>query len=208
MGAPRISFFAAIWEGPSEYFLRLLNWAPWDQFLCIPWGALRPVSSTTVWGPPRSVSSLTMWGPPQVFFFVYYMGTPSDQFLRLLYGGSLRPVSWHTMLGPPQINFFAYYMGSPDRFFYFLRVKLSLGAPILFNLNEGGKCALLTPPHWKIIGGLFVTFFSLWGAFFTMLGSFCYFLLHGGGLFLGLPSPPYENFCGRPWTQPLTFHTP
>ena len=25
---------------------------------------------------------------------------------------------------------------------------------------------------------------------------FCYFLLYGGGLFLGLPPPPYENFCG------------
>ena len=64
-------------------------------------------------------------------------------------------------------------------------------------------------PSWKIplkifcyIGGLFPTFssygrlfyvFFIMGAYFTMCGPFCYFLLNGGigwGLCLGLPPPP------------------
>ena len=54
-------------------------------------------------GPPKSVSSLTRGGPlDQTSFFAYYMGPPSRQFLRLLYGGLLRPVSSLTMLGPPR----------------------------------------------------------------------------------------------------------
>ena len=39
-------------------------------------------------------------------------GAPSDQFLRLLYGGPLRSVSSLTMWRAPQVSFFAYYRGS------------------------------------------------------------------------------------------------
>ena len=38
--------------------------------------------------------------------------------------------------------------------------------------------------------GAFLLRFSHFGGLFTMWGPFCYFLLHGGGLFLGLPTPP------------------
>ena len=33
---------------------------------------------------------------------------------------------------------------------------------------------------------------------FTMWGPFCYFLFHGGGLFLGLPPPPLRKFLRAP----------
>ena len=42
-------------------------------------------------------------GPPQVSFFAYYMGAPSDQFIRILYGPP-----------PLQISIFAYYVGAPS----------------------------------------------------------------------------------------------
>ena len=86
------------------------------------------------------------------------MGVPSDQFLRLLYGG------------PPQVSFYAYYMGGPLRsvysltmwgppgqflrllygapliFFHFLRVKLSLGGPYFFYFQGEGQVPPLAPP--------------------------------------------------------------
>ena len=87
-------------------------------------------------GPPiRSVSSHAIWGPLQICFFSYYLGAPSNHFLRILYGdplksvfmhiiwGPLKSVSSHTIWGrlvfayyvgaPPQINFIAHYMGLP-----------------------------------------------------------------------------------------------
>ena len=71
---------------------------------------------------------------PFLSFLAYYMGAPSEQFLRIDYGGPLRSVYslimeasiliyfFHTIWGPlgsflcivycgPQITFFAYYMG-------------------------------------------------------------------------------------------------
>ena len=106
------------------------------------WGPLRSVSLHTILGapahfflpticpppPPRSVSLHAIEGPPQISFFTKYMWTPSDQFLRLLYGTSLRLVSsltiWrplrsvsvHTFWGPLSDRFFSYYtcMGPPQ----------------------------------------------------------------------------------------------
>ena len=49
------------------------------------------------------------------------------------------------------------------------------------------------------IGGLFATFSSyggLFATFFSFWGPFCYFLLHGGGLFSGLPPPPTKTSAG------------
>ena len=86
------------------------------MFLCIP-------------GPPRQVPS-----HPFFSYLAYYMGAPSDQFLRIEYGGPLRSVSslimeaslclffFHAIWGPLrsflcilywglQITFFAYYGG-------------------------------------------------------------------------------------------------
>ena len=99
---PQISFFAC-YRGATSHL---------GFFHKIYGGPLRSVSPLTIWGPLRSVSVHTFWepfsdqffllqygaplrpvfsltmGPPQISFFVYYMGGPSDQFLRLLYGGS------------------------------------------------------------------------------------------------------------------------
>ena len=60
---------------------------------------------------------------PFLSFLAYYMGAPSDQFLRIEYGGPLRSVSslimeaslclfFHTIWGPSD-HFFAYYIGPP-----------------------------------------------------------------------------------------------
>ena len=49
------------------------------------------------------------------------------------------------------------------------------------------------------IGGLFATFSSYGGLllpFSPFCGPFCYFLLHGGGFFLGLPPPPTKISAG------------
>ena len=57
-------------------------------------------------------------GPPQFSFFAYYMGAPSDLFLRLLYGGPLVSISSLTIWGPPRMSFFAYYMRPPQVSFF------------------------------------------------------------------------------------------
>ena len=44
--------------------------------------------------------------------------------------------------------------------------------------------------------GAFLLRFSHFGGLFTMWGPFRYFLLHGGGLFLGFPPPPTNFFAG------------
>ena len=64
-------------------------------------------------------------GPPLISFFAYCIGTPSGQFLRLLYGGPLRSISLLTMWGTPKVNFFAYYMGARSGQF----LRLLYGAP-------------------------------------------------------------------------------
>ena len=68
----------------------------------------------------------------------------------------------------------------------------------------GGKSRPSPPPppenRKRLLGyisGIFATFSSwpvccvllILGGLFTMWGSFCYFLLHVGGLFVGLPAP-------------------
>ena len=96
------------------------------------------------------------------------MGAPSDLFLCILYGGSLRSVSLHTIWGPLRpvslhtiyggllrSDFSLAIWGPPGQFlyllygfpliFFILRVKLSLGGPICFHF-QGGKCYLLLPP--------------------------------------------------------------
>ena len=98
--------------------------------------------------PSDQLLRLLYGGPLQVSFLAYYMGAPSDQFIRLLYGG------------PPQISLFAYYMGTwgpPGQFlrllyeaplmffFHFLRIKLSWGGPI-FLISRGGGGGGQVPP--------------------------------------------------------------
>ena len=73
----------------------------------------------------------------------------------------------------------------------------------------GGKSKPSPPPQKKFfgyIGGLFATFSSygaLFATFFSFLGvfspcwePFCYFLLHGGGLFGGVPPLPTKISAG------------
>ena len=54
---------------------------------------------------------------------------------------------------------------------------------------------------WALLGAFLLLFLHM-GAYLLRFshfwGPFYYFLLHGGGLFLGLPPPPLRNFCGRP----------
>ena len=120
MGAPQVSFFAYYRGPPQISFFAYYMGPPSGQFLRLLYGGLlRPVSSLTMCGPPRSVSSHTIWGPPSGQFlcllymeqpqigFVHYMGAPSDQFLRILFGGPLISISLLTIWGPPRISFFA-----------------------------------------------------------------------------------------------------
>ena len=92
-------FLCILYGSPSNLFLciRYGGRAPSDQFLCLLYGSYPPP-------PLRSVSLRSMHispPPPQISFFAYYMGAPSDQFLRILFEGSLIPVSLHTIWGPP-----------------------------------------------------------------------------------------------------------
>ena len=120
MGSPlrSVSLFTICPPPPSDQFLCMLYGGP-PHILVVSqniWGGpLRSVSPLTIWGPLRLVSLLTIWGPLisvsvhtfwgplsdnffymeplQISFFTYYMGSPSDQFLHILYGGPLRSVS-------------------------------------------------------------------------------------------------------------------
>ena len=56
----------------------------------------------------------------QTQLIAYCRGAPSDQFLRIQYGGPLRSVSSHRIWGPPQISFFTYYGGLLMSFFFVL----------------------------------------------------------------------------------------
>ena len=73
------------------------------------------VSLHTILGPPRQVPLHAICGPtrgPFLSFLAYYMGAPSEQFLRIDYGGPLRSVYslimeasilmyfFHTIWGP------------------------------------------------------------------------------------------------------------
>ena len=106
-------FFHAIW-GPLRSFLCILYWGPQITFFAYNMGPLRSLSSHTIWGPLSDQFRCLLYGAPlrsvslhaiegggdtsDFSFFTKYMGAPSDQFLRSLYGA-------------PQASFFAYYMG-------------------------------------------------------------------------------------------------
>ena len=64
------------------------------------------------------------------------MGAPSDQFLRIEYGGPLRSVSSHRIWGLPQISFFTYYGGLLMSF-----LSYYMGAPRIISLHT-----ILRPP--------------------------------------------------------------
>ena len=151
--------------------------APSDQFLRLLYGGPTQVSFIVccMGAPPP---------PPQISFFGYYVGSPSGQFLCIPCGPPPK-ISFFYLLyrSHPQVSFFAYYVEAPDPclctpyeapldqfsffFFYyngapyisflvlpwqffsfhFLRIKLSLRVPHIFEfLWGGGKCPLLPPP--------------------------------------------------------------
>ena len=88
------------------------------------------VSLYTILGPPQISSFACYMRPhsgPILSFLAYYMGAPSDQFLRIEYGGPLRsvsslimeaslimPVLFSYYIGAPRISFFACYIGAPS----------------------------------------------------------------------------------------------
>ena len=111
----------AIGPGPPQIlvFSQSIWGPPQISFSAYYMGPLRSVSSLTIGGPLRPPSSLNIWVPPP---------PPPSQFLRLLYGGLLRPISSLIIYGassdqflrllyggPPQVSFFAYCMGAPLR---------------------------------------------------------------------------------------------
>ena len=115
MGAPSDQFLLLLWRPPeimSGFFFMLCG-DPLDHFFAYYIGAPRSLSLLTIWGPSDHFLLIQYGGPSQISFyacykggggtsdfsfFTKYMGAPSDQFLRLLYGA-------------PQASFFAYYMG-------------------------------------------------------------------------------------------------
>ena len=108
-----LGFFHKIYGAPSDQFLRLLYRVPSDQFLCILFGGPSQISFFSYYMGPPQISFFAYYmggGGPLISFFVYYMGVPeisffvyymrappSDQFLRLLYGGPIRSISLHTI---------------------------------------------------------------------------------------------------------------
>ena len=81
---------------------------------------------TILWPPQTSFFACYMRPHPGPFlsFLAYYMGVPSDQFLRIEYGGPLRSVSsliieaslclffFFILYGGPSDHFFVYYIGA------------------------------------------------------------------------------------------------
>ena len=148
-------FFHTIWR-PLGSFLCILYWGPPITFFAYYMGPLRSVSSHTIWWPISDQFHCLLYGPPpppQISFFACYrwatsdfslftkyMGPPSDQFLRLLYGapsdqflcilfgllsdqfflllyGAPSDQFLRLLYGGPQIGFFAYYIRAPpDQF--------------------------------------------------------------------------------------------
>ena len=88
MGVPRIISLHTI-LGPPDHFLRLLYGALQISFFSYNMGAtLRSVSLFTIWPSPQiSFFACYRRATSHFSFFAKYMGAPSDQFLRLLYGG-------------------------------------------------------------------------------------------------------------------------
>ena len=85
-------------------------------------------------------------------------------------------------------------------FTFYTRIK-AMRLQAWANAGGGGKSkpSPPPPPRKKVLWlywGPFCYFFFIWGPFcyvfgglFTMWEPFCYFLLHGGGLFGGVPRP-------------------
>ena len=100
-GDPLDHFFAHYIGAPRSLSL-LTIWGPSDHFLLIQYGGPSQISFVVYYGAPlRSISMHAIeggGGTSDFSFFTKYMGAPSDQFLRILYGA-------------PQASFFAYYMG-------------------------------------------------------------------------------------------------
>ena len=107
---------------------------------------------------------------PFLSFLAYYMGAPSDQFLRIEYGGPLRSVSslimeaslclFFILYGGPQIISLHTILGPPDHF-----LRLLYGAPQItfFSYNMGGHLRFYF--FHKIYGGLLrsVSPLTIWG---------------------------------------------
>ena len=95
---------------------------------------------------------------PFLSFLAYYMGAPSDQFLRIEYGGPLRSVSslimeaslcpFFILYGGPQIIFLHTIWGLQITFFvYYMGPLISVSShTISVPLSDQFHCLLYAPP--------------------------------------------------------------
>ena len=149
MGAPSDQFLHLLWRPPyvsfSYYmeplgsFLCILYWGPQITFFAYYMGPLRSVSSHTIWGSLSDQFHCLLYGaPPQISFFACYrrttshfsfftkyMGPPSDQFLRLLYGPrvTIGLVYLLTIYGVPSYQFLCILFGGPSQISFFSYYK-------------------------------------------------------------------------------------
>ena len=114
MGAPSDQFIHLLWGASILMTFFILYGGPSDHFFAYYIGAPRSLSLLTIWGLSDQLLLIQYGGPSQISFIVYYMppppqisfiacyrggggttdfsfftkymGAPSDQFLRLLYG--------------------------------------------------------------------------------------------------------------------------
>ena len=128
------------------------------------------VSLHTIIGPPRQVPS-----HPFFSYLAYYMGAPSDQFLRIEYGGPLRSVSSLIMETSLCLFFSILYGGPSDHFFaYYIGASRSLSSLIM----EASLCLfffiLYRGPSSGVVGN-----FVLWERLHSVM--FTYHIVIGGG---------------------------
>ena len=96
MGAPSDQFLRKEYGGPLRSVSSLLWRPPYIIFLHTIWDPLRSVSLHAILRPPAHFLRLLYGspldqfiliqyrGPFQISFFIYYLGSPSDQFLCIL----------------------------------------------------------------------------------------------------------------------------
>ena len=151
---------------------RNATWCVW-MFLCILYWAPQ-TNSFACYMRPHSGSFLS--------FFAYYMGAPSDQFLRIEYGGPFRSVFFSLIIEASLClfffntiwsdHFFAYFIGAPDHFFvYYIgppQIRFfpySMGAPLrsFFFLTIWGPLRS-------------VSSYTIWGGGAHQISFFAYYM--------------------------------
>ena len=90
-------------------------------------GPLAPPLNTPMYmGVPSDQFFRILYGAPQVSFFAYYMEPPSDQLLCIQYGAPGRSVFSVTIWGPLRLIYWHTIWGPPQTWFFF---RLLYGCP-------------------------------------------------------------------------------